>query len=52
MSGFDSGFGSSATNKDIRKLLGNPKITFVLGIDTCVEFDVRWTCFWKGHTVR
>ena len=45
MSGFDNNYSG---NKDIRKLLGNPKITFVLGTVTFAD-QIRRTCFRKRN---
>jgi hypothetical protein len=53
MSGSDGNYGG---NRDIKKLLGNPKITFVLGkltISQILELKLwcRWTRIWKGNSV-
>lgn len=43
----------TATKKDIKELLNNPKITFVLGnySYTLNSFN-RWTCLRQGHSMR
>ena len=40
---------------DVKKMLGNPKITFVVGkyrvFFVSVTYPRRWTRIWKGNTV-
>ena len=42
--------GNYGGNRDIKKLLGNPKITFVLG-NLLQLIIFRWTCLRKGYLV-
>ena len=42
----------SLANRDIKKLLGNPKITFVLGNQRPLLTQCRWTCFRQGYPMR
>ena len=43
----------TAQKKDIKTLLGNPKITFVLGIlPPILKILYRWTRLRQGHPMR
>ena len=42
----------TAQKKDIKTLLGNPKITFVLGKLHVKVITVRWTRIRQGNSVR
>ena len=48
MSGSDANYGG---NRDIKKLLGNPKITFVLGKNDFSDVLFRWTSLREGNPV-
>ena len=47
MSGFDNSYGNSGS-RDIRKLLGNPKITFILGKFGFSDFVIGGPASGKG----
>ena len=48
-----SGFENTGSNRDLKKLLGNPKITFILGNSLPSHSSIynRWSSLWKGYTM-